>query len=212
MTFSLDSFPWRASAPPSLRRLEGMVPDRGLRAELLAHHDDFGSATFGFVVPVSDTLRSFQYLLIFEGGFAPLRPDSLLGTMAVPLPDSTPSPLAPQYSGAMHGSRAGQGQMVAGGFVLISPLPRKWTITPSHHSADALLGGQDTSYFARGTLFWSMLAQFAFSLDNDPAQYVFVQWAPDTEGREGYCEFRYSIFRLGPRPTLVASTDYSCDV
>ena len=46
----------------------------------------------------------------------------------------------------------------------------------------------------------------------DAARYVFVQWAADTDLKEGGCEYRFSLFRLEPAPAQIASNNYGCDV
>ncbi len=98
---------------------------------------------------------------------------------------------------------------VGGGFVLITPQPLRVTTAPSHYTADELLGpGADRPF--RGTSFWEIRTQFA--LTNMGESYVFVQWAADAEVREAGCEQRFSLFRLGRTPTVVATNDYGCDV
>ena len=58
----------------------------------------------------------------------------------------------------------------------------------------------------------SAASRDAFTLDGDKARYVFVQWAADTDNKEGGCEHRFSLFRLEPAPAQIASNNYGCDV
>jgi hypothetical protein len=210
--FSMDNFAWRDSAPAALRRLEGTVPGRALRTELLGHDDHFGSAVFKFRVPLPDSLRSRHYLLIHGRGITSLRPESLVGTARVLIPDSGVALGPVEFYGEMRASpRSGQGS-ITGGFVLVSDVPLRSTTAPSRRTADELFSAQGANYVARATAFWAMRVQFAVMINDDPTPYVFVQWAPDKDGHEGFCQYRFSLFRLSATPIQVAGTDYGCDI
>lgn len=215
ITISVDSFPWRDAAPLSVRQIEGVTVDSALRAVMTGQDDGMGSAYFPFLVSLTDSLRSLKYVLVHAGGVTPLRPDSLKGTMGMTQAASSAGPvrLPPSYTGDMHLSvPRGQGTLTGGGFLLISARAIRVTAQPSRYTADDLMSPGGADYFARGTPFWNILAQFAFRVDDDPVPYVFVQWAADKDGREGYCEFRFALFRFTPQPTMVATSDYGCDV
>jgi hypothetical protein len=210
VTFSLTTFLWRESAPAALLRMEGALAEGAILDDLRARDDGFGGSVFTFRIPLPDSLRSLRYLLVHARGTTVLRPDSLRGTVRVRRPDST-SRIGPADSyGEVHASAPiGRGP-VGGGFVLISSIPLRATTAPSHYTADELLGPPGADRPFRGTSFWQIRAQFSLTVGSE--SYAFVQWAPDDQVREAGCEYRFSLFRLGRTPTLVATNDYGCDV
>lgn len=210
VAFSIEDFPWRNAAPLSLRQLEGSVPDDARRRELEKLDNDYG-AVLGFNPPVPDRLRSRHYLLIHAGGATRLRLDSLHGSARLD-PPPTGQPIAGVTFFGEARAATINNHTGGGGFVLSDARARTATITPSRYTADDLLGPGGGDYFARGTAFWKVLTQFAFTLDFDKRRYVFVQWEPDSEMKEIGCEHRYSLFRLDPAPVQIASSNYGCDV
>lgn len=210
---SFEDFPWRDAAPAAIRNLEGSVPDAARRAELakLAKLEVAFGIELDFDVPVPNRVRSRHYLLIHAGGATPLRIDALAGTGRLDLPDpGQPIPTMVFYGDLR--AVAANNHTVGGGFVFIDDRPRTATVAPSRHTADELMGPGGKDYFARGTAFWNVRARFTFTLDGDKTRYVFVQWAADTDVKEGGCEHRFSLFRLEPAPVQIASSNYGCDV
>ncbi len=210
VAFSIDDFPWRDAAPAALRQLEGSVPDAARRQELEKLDNDYG-AVLGFNPPVPNRLRSRHFLLIHSGGATRLRLEGLHGSARLdPPPAGQPIAGVAFYGEAraatLNGHRGG------GGFVVSDARPRTATISPSRYTADELLAPGGGTYFARGTTFWNVRTQFTFTLDGDKTRYVFVQWAADTDLKEGGCEHRFSLFRLEPAPAQIASSNYGCDV
>jgi hypothetical protein len=209
VAFLIDDFPWRDAAPPALRQLEGSVPDAARRRELEKLDNGYG-AVLGFNPPVPNRLRSRHHLLIHAGGATRLRLEGLHGSARVDAPAGQPIAGVTFYGEARAATLAGH--RGGGGFVVSDARTRTATISPSRYTADELLAPVGGTYFARGTSFWNVLTQFTFTLDGDKTRYVFVQWAADTDVKEGGCEYRFSLFRLEPAPAQIASSNYGCDV
>ena len=210
VAFSIDDFPWRDAAPPALRQLEGSMPDAARRQELEKLDDGFG-AVLGFNPPVPNRLRSRHYLLIHAGGATRLGLEGLHGSARLDAPAAGQPITGVTFYGEARAATLA-GRPGGGGFVVHDARPRTATIAPSQYTADELLAPGGGTYFARGTAFWNVRTQFTFTLDGDKTRYVFVQWAADTDNKEGGCEHRFSLFRLEPAPAQIVSNNYGCDV
>ncbi len=210
VTITLDDFPWRDAAPAAIRGLDGAVPTAARRAELAKMDNPYG-IELNFDVTVPGRVRSRHYLLMHADGATPLSVQALVGTGRLDLPEAGQPIRQMVFYGDLR-ARAANNHQVGGGFVFIGDRPRAATIAPSRHTADELMGAGGTDYFARGTPFWNIVKQFAFTIEGDTARYVFVQWAEDTGMKEGGCGHRYALFRLDAVPVQIASNNYGCDV
>jgi hypothetical protein len=212
VSFQLADFPWRESAPRQLQQISTTPLNRSLEALIRGHEDDFGFASVPFNVRVPADFRSKYYVLVDANGLAAMKLDRLQGVARIPLPDGAAAAREVQFYGDAIASPRQGSRKVVGGFILITSTRAELAVRPSARTADDLLGFGGVEYFGRGTPFRSIRAQYELRMASDPSPYVFVQWIPDDELREAGCQYRFTLFKLTPQPTVVSSTDYGCDV
>jgi hypothetical protein len=212
VSFQPADFPWRESAPRQLRQISATSLNRSLEALMRGHEDDFGFASVPFDVRVPTDLRSKYYVLVDAYGLAAMKLDRLQGVARIPLPDGAAAGHDVQFYGDAIASPRQTSRRVAGGFILITSSRAELAVRPSARTADDLLGFGGIEYSGRGTPFRTIRAQYELRVASDPSPYVFVQWAPDDELREAGCQYRFTLFKLAPQPTVVSTTDYGCDV
>jgi hypothetical protein len=212
VSFQLADFPWRENAPRQLRQISTTSLNRSLEALIRGHEDDFGFASVPFDVRVPADLRSKYYVLVDANGLAAMKLDRLQGVARIPLPDGAAAARDVQFYGDAIASPRQTSRKVAGGFILVTSTRAELAVRPSARTADDLLGVGGVEYFGRGTPFRSIRAQYELRIASDPSPYVFIQWIPDDELREAGCQYRFTLFKLTPQPTVVSTTDYACDV
>jgi hypothetical protein len=212
VSFHLADFPWKESAPRQLRQISTTSLNRSLEALIRGHEDDFGFASVPFHVRVPSDLSSKYYVLVDANGLAAMKIDRLQGVARIPLPNGAAAASEVQFYGDAIASPRQPSRKVVGGFILITSTRAELAVRPSARTADDLLGFGGAEYFGRGTLFTSIRAQYELRIASNSSPYVFVQWIPDDELREAGCQYRFTLFKLTPQPTVVSTTDYGCDI
>jgi hypothetical protein len=209
VTFVPPGIDWERAAPPELGRLSSSAPDDRMTARLRDHMDDFGNAVLPYEVAIPGDMRMRPYVLIDAAGATRLRVEELRGSARVAMTDPIRRDVT--FFGDAVARPVSAPRRVGGGFVISGVPDRDFTTAESHRQAADLLDAKSLEA-VRAPRFWAIVKQYELRIAGDPSTYVFVQWAPDDEVREAGCQYRFTLFRLTPGSTVVASSDYGCDV
>ncbi|MGE0159747.1 MAG: hypothetical protein AB7T31_10080 [Gemmatimonadales bacterium] len=215
-----DEIDWASRAPADLRDLPIPTRDADLVARFAPEVDMFGGVEIGTTVPVPPEIAVRNVFFAGPDGIMPLRLDSAVAVTRLEL-DPQGATIEGRSSWGRIYATPERGPAAGGGFVLRAAGPLTFQLTSTDMNADDLLmrsttieRTSDGGYFARGTAFWEIVAQYRFSIGADPRTWVFVQWAADDGMVEAGCAFRYELFELDANggATSIGWTSYGCDV
>jgi hypothetical protein len=198
---------WDSLLPPSLQP-RALAEDRARRRLLFEKRSDFGFTEVPFPVALPSVLLNRFYYLLDSAGIREIRPTGLKGTVRIEWAGDSAT------VGPMRVYGSVRARVVSdGGFVLSTEQRTTLKLEPSAFSADMLLAPDGGDYFGKGTPFRQITHQFeARETAPEPNRWIWVRWLSDTALVEAGCTYRFSLFHLTPKPALVASNDYGCDV
>lgn len=176
---------------------------------------DIAEEKFSFALPTGG--RALSYHLISAQGVEMLRVGALEGTIRFGFDRARPQTL---LTTTVFGEAVSQAGVRGGGFALLSqyeaPTERiEGAKVAIVRGADglALSYGDDVG---RASVMlpekWHDTFETAFGVRVGGRRYLFVDWPPDTEGHELFCESSFSLYEVGATLVNVSSNDYDCDI
>lgn len=212
---------WPSMAPSDLSRITESAETVKHWEMLEARRNMFDNSEFVYEAPVPDELIDSRHYLIGADGITILVLTHATGTVRFTLHSREQRITARTDYGKIT-AEARNRMEEGGGFVFSDPVrvPRQVAASDldiqdliQNSALDRERGPESGDVLsAQEILVWKIQKQYTFAVDGEKAQYAFIQWATTGVTFESMCTYRYAIVALVPRPRVIATSNYGCDI
>ncbi len=206
---------WEAAARESITEINLDAPSPAALRRVGKY--EWGSLVIDFALEIPTALRQRNYYLVSPDGVTELEIREITGIARFVFDANAEAISSTRYYGYARAAPVEALVDFNGGFVIHAEGPITLSVERAALSAEDLARAQTKksapeAYFAQGTEFWNIVNQTAIRLGPDGRVYLLVRWAPDQEGHDGFCQFRFSLFELGVEIQLLNTLSRGCDI